>query len=83
MDPTSSSLPISPIFIKIGVQERPRIPDDGLPYSSSSLLEQSQGNLLDNLEEITNLPTEFLSLGKFNENKKNVGKILNGHSQSF
>ena len=66
LDPTGSSLPISPIFIKTGGQERLREADEELeprPSSSSSVLEQGQGNILDNLEEITNLHTEFLSLG--------------------
>ena len=59
VDPTSSSLPISPIFIKTGgggggVQGV----DEG----------GEEGNLvtyglLDNFEELPNIPTELLSLG--------------------
>ena len=68
LDPTSSSLPISPIFIRSGEQ----VVGGRL---SPSLLEAGQSCLLDSLEEITSLPTELLSLGislTYMQGKENI-----------
>ena len=57
VDPTCSSLPISPIFIKTGggVDDAEEGGEEG------SLVTYG---LLDSLEELPNIPTELLSLGK-------------------
>ena len=70
VDPTSSSLPISPIFIKTGgggggVQGVDEGGEEGNLVTY---------DLLDNFEELPNIPTELLSLGN---NQHFCNKIVN------
>ena len=52
--PTNSALPLSPIFIKTS---------DGGPGQGFPGLGLDAASLLDNLDEITSLPHEFLNIG--------------------
>ena len=54
MDPTNSALPLSPIFIRTSGDIGHGFPGLG----------QDAASLLDNLDEITSLPHEFLNIGR-------------------
>ena len=64
--PTNSALPLSPIFIKTNSLNNNS--NNTLDNKFINISEYYNGNpagLLDNLEEITSLPNDFLNIGKF------------------
>ena len=64
--PTNSALPLSPIFIKTNSLNNNN--SNSLDNKLINISEYYNGNpagLLDNLEEITSLPNDFLNIGEF------------------
>ena len=63
VSPTNCALPLSPIFIKTSstCQTRDHV-SAGQCYNE--VYNNNAASLLDNLDEITSLPTEFLNIGK-------------------
>ena len=59
MDPTNSALPLSPIFIRTSGDQGGGAHGHSLPG-----LGLDAASLLDNLDEITSLPHEFLNIGR-------------------
>ena len=59
MDPTNSALPLSPIFIRTSGDHGGGPHGHGFPG-----LGLDAASLLDNLDEITSLPHEFLNIGR-------------------
>ena len=59
MDPTNSALPLSPIFIRTSADQ-----GGGAHGHSFPGLGLDAASLLDNLDEITSLPHEFLNIGR-------------------
>ena len=68
VSPTNCALPLSPIFIKTSSTCQTRDPDhvSGAPCCANinEIYNNTAASLLDNLDEITSLPTEFLNIGK-------------------
>ena len=66
--PTNSALPLSPIFIKTNSLNNNNNNSNTLDNKFINISEYYNGNpagLLDNLEEITSLPNDFLNIGEF------------------
>ena len=59
IDPTNSALPLSPIFIRTSGDHGGGAHGHGFPG-----LGLDAASLLDNLDEITSLPHEFLNIGR-------------------
>lgn len=65
LDPTNSALPLSPIFIRTSGDIGHGFPGLG----------QDAASLLDNLDEITSLPHEFLNIGRHCAAAENRGNM--------
>ena len=66
MDPTNSALPLSPIFIRTSGDIGHGFPGLG----------QDAASLLDNLDEITSLPHEFLNIGRHCAAAENMTAVV-------
>ena len=63
--PTNSALPLSPIFIKTNSLNNNSNTVDNKFINISEYYNGNPAGLLDNLEEITSLPNDFLNIGEF------------------
>ena len=63
--PTNSALPLSPIFIKTNSLNNNSNTLDNKFINISEYYNGNPAGLLDNLEEITSLPNDFLNIGEF------------------
>ena len=63
--PTNSALPLSPIFIKTAGLNNNTNTLDNKYINISEYYNGNPAGLLDNLEEITSLPNDFLNIGEF------------------
>ena len=78
MDPTNSALPLSPIFIRTSGDHGGGAHGHGFPG-----LGLDAASLLDNLDEITSLPHEFLNIGRcccWGRNMATVGNLNSSRS---
>ena len=62
--PTNSALPLSPIFIKTNNDNNNETGTEDKYINVSEYYNGNPAGLLDNLEEITSLPNEFLNIGE-------------------
>ena len=62
--PTNSALPLSPIFIKTNNLNNNTDSQDNKYINISEYYNGNPAGLLDNLEEITSLPNDFLNIGE-------------------